>query len=244
MKRAAPRAGSRRRARRRASRRPRHPRSSPSISPRITSRPSRLARGRAATAGPLPIRRTRRAACDSCRTARARTRAPRCVASVGAHVARAARARPGRRGDRSRHSIASAPCPGAGRLSSGSIRPRMRSPKPEPLQAGRGEDDRVVSAFVELAQARVHVAAQRLDDELRKALAQLRLAPQARSADDRAVGQRVERVVAIGNERVARVLARHDRGEREAVGRCPSARLSANARRGRRGLRPSRPRAP
>src|SRR5262249_58582923 len=42
----------------------------------------------------------------------------------------------------------------------------------EALQSRGREDDRVVPRFVELAQARVDVAAQRFDTELRKALAQ------------------------------------------------------------------------
>jgi len=59
----------------------------------------------------------------------------------------------------------------------------------EAFQARAGEDDRVVVAGVELGQARVDVAAQRPHLERREALAQLRLAPQARRADDRARGQ-------------------------------------------------------
>ena len=47
----------------------------------------------------------------------------------------------------------------------------------EPLQSRRREDDRCISAFVELAQACVDVASQRLYHELGIALAQLRLAP-------------------------------------------------------------------
>ena len=42
----------------------------------------------------------------------------------------------------------------------------MRAAEAEPDQPGGGEDDRVVAAFVELAQARVEVAAQRLEAQV------------------------------------------------------------------------------
>src|SRR5262249_5214031 len=63
----------------------------------------------------------------------------------------------------------------------------------ESFQPGRGDDDRIVLAVVELAQARADVAAQRFDLELRKAVAQLAFAPQARRADARAGRQCRER---------------------------------------------------
>src|SRR5579864_8367898 len=87
----------------------------------------------------------------------------------------------------------------------------------EPLQARGGENDRAVAAFVELAQPRVHVAAQRFDADLGMALAQLRFTPQARRADDGAGRQRRQRVEAVGYECIARVLARRYRREDEAV---------------------------
>src|SRR6185503_2128185 len=64
--------------------------------------------------------------------------------------------------------------------------------EPEPLETRSREDDRGITAFVELAQPRVHVTAQCLDGKRRMTLAQLRLAPQARRADDGAFGQRGE----------------------------------------------------
>ena len=71
-------------------------------------------------------------------------------------------------------------------------------------------------ALVEPMQPRVDVAPQRLDLELRISLAELRFAAQARGADD-ASGRHVrERAIHVGDERVARILARHDRGQREA----------------------------
>ena len=63
----------------------------------------------------------------------------------------------------------------------------MRSPMPEALQAGAGEHDRVVLAGVELAQARVDVAAQFEHHEVRAQRAQLALAAQAGRADARAL---------------------------------------------------------
>ena len=56
-----------------------------------------------------------------------------------------------------------------------------------------------------------------IDREQRIALAQLRLAAQARRADARAAGQLREIEIAIRDERVARILARGDRREREAL---------------------------
>ena len=154
---------------------------------RAARRDRRGSRAGRAARGALPaIRRTRQAASGNCRPARARTRAP--PSSRASCAPSASGASAATRSTRSaRHSTASAPCPGAGRLSSGSISARMRVPRPEPLQPGRCEDDRVVATLVELAQARVDVAAQRLDSQLRIALAQLRLAAQARRADDRVV---------------------------------------------------------
>ena len=88
----------------------------------------------------------------------------------------------------------------------------------QPLQAGGGEHDRVVLPFVELAQPRVEVAAQRLDLQVGPLRAQLHDAAQARGADARAVRQLVQRRMARGHERIARVLALQHRGQREAVG--------------------------
>ena len=88
----------------------------------------------------------------------------------------------------------------------------------EPLQSGGREDDRVVASLVELAQARVHVAAQRFDANTGMPLPQLGLAAQARRADDRSGGQRGDRFMIIGNERVARIFARRDGREDEPLG--------------------------
>src|SRR5215470_11349217 len=55
--------------------------------------------------------------------------------------------------------------------------------EPEALETGRRENDRGVVALIETMQARIDVAAQRLDDQRWISFAQLRLAPQARSSD-------------------------------------------------------------
>jgi hypothetical protein len=59
----------------------------------------------------------------------------------------------------------------------------------EALQAGGGQHDGVVAAFVELAQAGVEIAAQRFDAQVRAQAQQLRDAAQTGTADDRALGQ-------------------------------------------------------
>lgn len=86
----------------------------------------------------------------------------------------------------------------------------------EALQAGGRQDDRRVIAAIELRQARVEAGAQRQHVQVRVARAQHRLAAQARRADHGAGRQRVERRVVVRHERIARVLALHDRGKREA----------------------------
>src|ERR1035437_8528270 len=57
----------------------------------------------------------------------------------------------------------------------------------EALQPGRGEDDRVVLALLEFAQARVNVAAQRMSVEVGADGLELRLVAQAGCADTRAL---------------------------------------------------------
>jgi hypothetical protein len=63
----------------------------------------------------------------------------------------------------------------------------------EPLQAGAGEHDRVVVAGIEPRQARVDVAAQIEQLQVRAPGAQLRLPAQRRRADARARRQLVDR---------------------------------------------------
>ncbi|MGF6740317.1 hypothetical protein OKW47_004063 [Paraburkholderia atlantica] len=88
----------------------------------------------------------------------------------------------------------------------------------ETLQPGRGQNDRRVVAAIELGESGIEIAAQRPHVEMRIAHAQHRLAPQTRGADHGTGRQRGERVVLIGHERVARVLALHDGGQRETGG--------------------------
>ena len=84
------------------------------------------------------------------------------------------------------------------------------------LERGHRHDERIATPAVERAQPRVHVAAQRLDDEPGTTLTQLRMAAKARRADDRALGHGIERAEALRHERVARVLARSDACNGEA----------------------------
>ena len=90
--------------------------------------------------------------------------------------------------------------------------------EPEPLEPGRGQHDRVVQALVELAQAGVEVATQRLDSQIRPQRPQQHDAAQARRADHGALRQLLERGVAWRHQRVARVFAREHAGQRETVG--------------------------
>ena len=57
----------------------------------------------------------------------------------------------------------------------------------QPGQAGRGQDDGVVLAFLQLAHARVHIAAQRMNHQVGPHSLQLRLPPQAAGAHPRAL---------------------------------------------------------
>ena len=86
------------------------------------------------------------------------------------------------------------------------------------LQAGGGQDDGVELAVVQFAQAGLHIAAQRLDHQMRKAGTQLRFAAQAGRAYHGAVRQLVQAGVAVGNQRVARVFALADGGQGKAFG--------------------------
>ena len=88
--------------------------------------------------------------------------------------------------------------------------------EPEPVETAGGEHERVEAALLRLAQARVDVAAQRLDRDRRIEREQLRAAPDRGGADPHA---RLEPLGA--DERVARVVALEVRAHGEAgrVGR-------------------------
>ena len=77
----------------------------------------------------------------------------------------------------------------------------------QPAQSGSGENDRIVLAFVELAQPGLHVAAQRFDSQMGIAGANLAFAPQAGSANHRARRQLFQTGIAHRNESVARIFA-------------------------------------
>src|SRR5436305_6998175 len=84
--------------------------------------------------------------------------------------------------------------------------------EPEPVEPARGEHDRVEPALATLAQARVDVAAQRLDRERRIAREQLRLPPN-RSRPDAHARSQLRRAA----ERVAWVVAREECTDRQPL---------------------------
>ncbi len=86
------------------------------------------------------------------------------------------------------------------------------------LEAGGGQHDGVVLAFVEFAQAGVEVAAQGLDAQVGAQGAQLGEPAQAGGAHHRALRQGFERVETRADERVTRVLALEHGGQHEAFG--------------------------
>src|ERR1700691_1609238 len=89
--------------------------------------------------------------------------------------------------------------------------------EPEADEAGTGEDDGVQGAVLEAREARVDVAAQRLDAQVGPYGQDLRLAPQARGTELRARGQVGEGAAATAEQRVARIGAREKRGDHEAL---------------------------
>ena len=101
----------------------------------------------------------------------------------------------GRRGPRAPRCPAR-PGPRPAASASGSNSWRMRCVQAQPLEAGGRQHDGVVLAFVELAQARVEVAAQRLDAQVGPQRAQQHHAAQAGGADHRALRQVVQAGVA------------------------------------------------
>ena len=74
------------------------------------------------------------------------------------------------------------------------------------LQSSRGQDDGVVFSLLEFAQARVHVAAQRMNVEIGPDGLQLRLPAQAGRADARALWQILKAGIVARTESVPRVL--------------------------------------
>src|SRR6266446_5847458 len=88
----------------------------------------------------------------------------------------------------------------------------------EPLEPRCGEHDRLEFSPIELREPRVEIAAQRIHHQLRMALAQLRLAPQAGSSNDASRRQRFEARAQVRYKAVARVLSRGDRRQAKALG--------------------------
>ncbi len=86
------------------------------------------------------------------------------------------------------------------------------------LEARGREHDGVVLAFVELAQAGIEVAAQRLDVEVGAQRLQQHLPAQAGGADHGTLGQVGQAGVAGRDEGIARILALHHAGQLEALG--------------------------
>ena len=88
----------------------------------------------------------------------------------------------------------------------------------EPLEAGHRQQRRVDRAALGLGEPRLDVAAQQLDAKVGAQPERLRPAAQRGGAEPRAAGQRGDRVGERRDERVARVLARQEAGQRHAVG--------------------------
>jgi DMSO reductase anchor subunit len=87
--------------------------------------------------------------------------------------------------------------------------------QPQTVQAGAGEDDRVVVAGFELRDPRVDVAAQILDIQIRSARTQLRLPSHRGRADDRPARKRIEIAEAHRDEGIERIGALEYRRQRE-----------------------------
>ena len=85
--------------------------------------------------------------------------------------------------------------------------------EPEPVEAARREHDRVEAALASFPQARVDVAAQRLDRERRIEGEQLRLPPYRSSADPHP-GPKLRRAA----KRVPGIFTPEKRADRETVG--------------------------
>ena len=85
------------------------------------------------------------------------------------------------------------------------------------LQTGFGQDDGVVLAVVELLQARVDVAPQIGDEQVRPGVEELGLAAQARRADTGTGRQGFQGRIGIGNEGVVDMVAGRNGCQAEAV---------------------------
>ncbi len=86
------------------------------------------------------------------------------------------------------------------------------------IEPGTGHDEAVAEAFVELAQSRVHVAADGLDDEVGSPGEQQGAPPQARGGDARPPRKLVEPAARSRQQDVARVFARRIGRQGEPAG--------------------------
>ena len=117
--------------------------------------------------------------------------------------------------------MASEPCPHGGQHLPEGEGERRQLRLPEARQAGGRQDRAGHALFFQLAQAGLHVAADVDDLKIGAQRQQLRAAPQARGADDRAAGKVVESARREGraaHEHVAHVLARREGDDGEALG--------------------------
>ena len=74
--------------------------------------------------------------------------------------------------------------------------------EPQAVQPGRGQHNGVVNAFLQLAQARIHIAAQAFNAQIRAQGKQLRLTPQAAGANARALRQSSKIGIAAGKQAI------------------------------------------
>ena len=89
--------------------------------------------------------------------------------------------------------------------------------KAEALEACHGQDDRVEVLALKLLQARVDIAAQVRNIEVRPCVQELRLAAQARGADLCALRQILERLVHRAHHSVPRIKSLRDGRDHEAL---------------------------
>ncbi len=80
------------------------------------------------------------------------------------------------------------------------------------LQAGGGQDDRIVFALFKLTQAGIDVSSQGMNIEIRSNGLELRLSPQAGGAHARALGQYLKTRIVLRAEGIAGILPFRDRG--------------------------------
>ena len=95
----------------------------------------------------------------------------------------------------------SAPCPAAGHMISAGNDLLDQFRFAQALQSGRGENDGVVFALFEFAQARIDVAAQGMNIEIGTDRLELRLAAQAGRAHARALRQVLQSRIKLRSRR-------------------------------------------